>query len=111
MDPWVLVAGFLVGTIATARAVRLVTADSFPPVFWVREWFAGWAEQTPNRAVWGPLLTCPFCFAPYAAAVNLTWAYASDLDHTGFWGAAWWAVNTWATVSYLAAMIVTRDEP
>jgi hypothetical protein len=27
------------------------------------------------------------------------------------WGGWWWLVNVWAAVSYVAAMIVVRDEP
>lgn len=124
-DPLTLLAAAVVGTLAVARAVRLVTADSYPPAEHLR---IAWEVRQANRDAhaqarpgtlaavrtgWGPLLTCPFCFAPYAAAVNLTWALLAGLEWTGdlSWSSAWWVVNTWAAVSYLAAMIVVRDEP
>lgn len=106
-----MVLAALVGTIAVARAVRLITADAYPPAVWLRVW---WANHTDTkvgswRADWGPLLTCPFCLAPYAVAVDLGWAWWSGL--AGWWGTAWWLVNLWAAVSYAAAMVVVRDEP
>lgn len=103
--PALLIAA-VVGTLAVARATRLVTADAYPPAEALRVW---WSNRTDVhdgwRAGWGPLVTCPFCFAPYAAAVNLAWAYWSGL------GTVWWLINVWAAVSYAAAMVVVRDEP
>jgi hypothetical protein len=101
----VTILAVIVGTVAVARATRLVTSDAYPPAVWLR---IRWANATGSRRAtqdWAPLLECPFCFAPYAAAVNLGWAWWSDL---GTW---WWLINVWAAVSYLAAMIVVRDEP
>ena len=109
----VTVLAALIGTVAVARATRLATSDAYPPAVWVRRW---WFNQTAGkggwREGWAMLISgddgkggCPFCFAPYAAAVNLGWAWWSDL---GMW---WWLVNVWAAVSYVAAMIVVRDEP
>ena len=108
-DPLTLLAAVVLGTIAVARSVRLVVHDAYPPMEWIRDRWLAWAGQhAPGWASW---LTCPFCFAPYAAAVNLGWALWSGLSWDSNWGAAWWVVNTWAAVSYLAAMLVLRDEP
>jgi hypothetical protein len=118
------------GVVAVARAVRLVTSDTWPPMARVREW---WKARTaprdadgttplhdqagdPVEGPWTALLTCPFCFAPYAAAVDLAWYLGSsahrwvvgDWTGAGWW---WWVVNGWAAVAYLAAMVVLRDEP
>lgn len=121
----------LTGTVAIARAVRLVVADDWPPIAWVR---GRWEYATAARDLdggrmrydrgpqtgelvpgpWTKLLTCPFCFAPYAAAVDLTWAVLarhSLLTGHGPWGVAWWLLNGWAAVSYATAMLVVRDEP
>lgn len=104
-DPLTLLAAFLLGVIAVARCARLVTSDTWPPVQWVRLRWLTWTAQTPRREAWSELLTCPFCFAPYAAAGNLALAWVSDL---AVW---WWLLNVWAAGSYLAAMLVVRDEP
>lgn len=116
----------VIGTLAVARAARLVTSDAYPPMQHLRVWWVSKHElrdyhhkNGKRRGYqwqygWGPLLTCPFCFAPYAAAVDLAWAVAVPLDQwRDTWGAGWWwwIVNTWAAVSYLAAMVVVRDEP
>lgn len=105
-DPVTLVAAVLVGTLAVARCTRLVTSDEWPPVLWVRmRWLTWAANGRAWRQGWADLLTCPFCFAPYAAAGDLTLAWVSDL---ATW---WWLLNLWAAVAYVAAMVVARDEP
>lgn len=106
-----LVAAVIVGTLAVARATRLVTSDAYPPAEWLR---TRWINATGSRTAlqgWAPLVTCPFCFAPYAAAVDLTWVLLAGLEWGPWWSSAWWVVNLWAAVSYVAAMIVARDEP
>lgn len=116
---WTLLAAFVVGVIAVGRASRLAVHDAYPPVAAFRRW---WFNQTVAkggwREGWALLFTshdggsgCPFCFAPYAAAVNLTWALAAGLEWGPFWSSAWWVVNVWAAVSYLAAIVVVYDEP
>lgn len=110
----------LIGALAVARAARLVTADTWPPMVALRGWW--WRRTAVHgsqswRHGWYDLLDCPFCFAPYAAAVDLTWALWSGAPwlawygSTESWAAWWWIVNTWAALSYLAAMIVARDTP
>lgn len=106
------------GTIAVARATRLITSDAYPPMVWLRVRFINWTLTGPDwRRGWQPLAECPFCVAPYAAAVNLAWAVWSGAPWavwhptpTG-WAGWWWLVNLWAAVSYLASMLVVRDEP
>jgi hypothetical protein len=100
-DPWVLAAAAVIGTLAVARATRLVTHDTWPPMLRVRAWWGSLVHHGP----WVDLVECPFCFAPYAAAVDLLWAVWSGLD----W--VWWVVNVWAAFSYLAAIVVAYDEP
>lgn len=119
------VIAFVVGSIAVGRAARLVVHDAWPPMQNLRVWWLGYQHERQEKHLdairdahilsprqwwwsgWGPLLTCPFCFAPYAAGIDLTWYLLAE----GWWVDAWWVVNVWAAVSYVAAMIVLRDEP
>lgn len=123
-DPLALLVAFILGTIGIARAVRLITSDAYPPMQVIRDRWEVWqsSRDTDDDAMalrygithgWGPLLTCPFCCAPYvtAFAVALThWAgiWAPDLGTLAGW---WWTLAVWAAVSYLAACFVVRDEP
>ena len=90
----------LVGIVASARFTRLIVADSFPPVVALRMWWAG--RFGDDR--WGLLLTCPWCFAPYAIAVDMAAALLTDLHP------AWWVINGWLAASYAASWIVFHDE-
>lgn len=94
---WAIAA--VVGTLGSARLTRLMVADSYPPSVKLRIW---WKDKVKN--LWEPLLTCPWCFAPYVVAINLAVAYLSNL-HT-----AWWLVNGWLAASYVASWIVFHDE-
>jgi hypothetical protein len=69
-------------------------------VVWLRERFT-WA--VPER--WGVLVECPWCVAPYLTLLDLIWAWTTGLH----W--SWWAANTWAAVSWLAAYLCMRDVP
>ena len=109
-----LLVAFLLAVVGTARATRLVVHDSWPPAEAFRVW---WTNQTEVkggwRRDWSVLVTCPFCASPYIAAVVLgsgiiAGVWDPDLSTLAGW---WWVLAAWATVSYLAAMLVLRDEP
>ena len=100
-DTLTMIAAIVAGTLGTARATRLVVDDDYPPVVWLRD---AWRRLT-NDGPWATLVDCAFCAAPYLAAANLAWAILSDLHP------AWWIVNTWLAVAYLAAIVVVHDTP
>lgn len=131
MDTSLLVA-FVLGVLATARLVRLVVHDQWPPILEARLFLMNWFIQREDRARergdadrrrwdpryllrfgWMPVITCPFCFAPYAAAVVLAITIAvgiwsPDLGTLTGW---WWVLAVWAAGSYLASIVVVYDEP
>lgn len=124
MHALTLLAAFLLAVIATARLARLVVHDAYPPMEALR---IRWEVYQGNRDAasrhrpgtlaavrhgWGPLLTCPFCCTPYLAAVVLGVAMLAGVWSPGWsWASVWWTGAVWASVSYLAAMLVVRDEP
>lgn len=106
----------VIGIVAVGRATRLVVHDDWPPMMGARVWIIRQlVERWGGRGeTWSKIVTCPFCFAPYAAAVNLTWFLCSgavDGRQGGLWAGAWWVVNVWAAIAYLSAILVVFDEP
>ncbi len=96
---------FLIAIVAVGRAARLLVFDDFPPTKAFREW---WIRKTGEK--WGPLFLCQFCLAPYLAAGDTAWyLLAYYHNDTALW--AWWIVNAWAALSYLAAILVAYDQP
>lgn len=97
--------------LSTARLTRLLVHDKWPPAVTVRVW---WMNAT-NHGPWADLVTCPFCVTPYLTAGILTWGLAVGVPDgdAAAWSAAWWwwLFNGWLALSYLAAMVVVRDEP
>lgn len=129
-SPLTLAVAGLLCVLGVARATRLWVYDAWPPVRWARDRFVAWAEQTvvkrdgkegpgvprgyPQltwRAGWAPLATCPFCVAPWFALGSIAWACWSGLSIITLAGEGWWLLHTWFAMSYLAAMVVVRDEP
>lgn len=100
VEPFVAVAAALVAILSTARLTRLLTQDVYPPVAWLRGKWDGVTESSD----WNILLHCHWCASPWLAAIVGAWGLS-----TGF-QAAWWVVNGWLALSYLAAMVVERDE-
>lgn len=96
--PWLAI---VVAALSIARLTRLITQDIYPPVAWLR---AKWAGLT-HDGEWAELVTCPFCAAPYIAAVILAWGWFSGPHWT------WWAFNGWLAFAYVGSMIVVRDTP
>lgn len=120
MHALTLLAAYVLAVIATARAVRLIVHDDYPPTAALRRW---WFNQTVAkggwRKDWAPVIVgrdggsgCPFCCAPYVAAVVLTIEIVVGVWSPGWsWASVWWVGAVWASLSYLASMLVVRDEP
>jgi hypothetical protein len=99
MSTFQIVAACIIGVVSVARLTRLITQDSYPPVAWLRsQW-----ERITHDGEWSALATCPYCAAPYIAAVVLAWGLLTEFQ------VAWWVVNGWLAASYLASMVVVRD--
>lgn len=95
----------IIGTLAIARMARLVVFDEYPPMEWLRlRWFVLMGDSK-----WKKLADCAFCAAPYLAVGDMAWAYFTLHDGSIHW--SWWVFNIWLAVSYVAAMVVARDEP
>jgi hypothetical protein len=93
-------AAVAVGLMGSARFVRLVTNDDFPPSIWVRN---TWRRITRDGQ-WSNLIACLWCFAPYVVAADMLWAWLSDFH----W--SWWVANAWMAFSYVVSWLVFHDE-
>jgi hypothetical protein len=96
----VTVAAVVVGILSAARITRLITQDSYPPAAWIRR---KWDDLTDDGQ-WSTLVHCHWCFAPWATALVMAWGLLTDFQ------TAWWIFNGWLAASYLASMVVERDE-
>lgn len=103
-----IAAAVVVGIVGTARIVRVIVADSFPPAVAFR---IAWdrvttrtTEDGSEDGPWTPLAHCHWCMAPYITAANLAAALLSDLHP------AWWIFNGWLAASYAVSYIVHHDE-
>lgn len=104
-EGWTFALAVLVTTVSSARLTRLFVNDTFPPVLYLRMWWdAKTAEKPGYRGLWNVLLHCPWCFGPWATALVIGTAIASNLHPV------WWVINGWLAISYVASWIVFHDE-
>lgn len=92
----------VVFVVGTARIVRLVVADTFPPILALRVWY-----EDHTSGGWETLLGCPWCFGVWATAFNalIGWGMFS----VG-WYEGWFIGNALLTASYASALLVFHDE-
>jgi hypothetical protein len=104
---FILVLSIITGILAVTRVVRLVVDDAWPPMEKARKAYARRASDE-----WLPLIECPWCVAPYVALPAVAWfalTFRFPTWTVNNW--AWWIVNGWAAVSWLAAYLTLRDIP
>lgn len=94
---WIAVAAVVIAS--SARLTRLLTFDSFPPIKWLREKYAGWTDGSD----WQLLSYCAYCASFWVTLAVVTWGVLTD------WQTAWWFVNGIFAASYLAAILVRKD--
>jgi hypothetical protein len=98
--PILLILALVVATFGAGRLVRIIVHDSFPPAAWLRiQW-----DRITRDGPWSMLAHCHWCLTPWIMLICLGWGYLSNLHWT------WWAFWGWLAISYIATMVVERDE-
>lgn len=105
---WWWVLAVAVGILGTGRLTRVLVHDEFPPAAWLRQKWSDWVNRH-NHQDWGMLLFCWWCAAPWIMAVTIGTFALSFLHPVLGW--AWWLFWGWLALSYVASMVVARDEP
>lgn len=105
-NPLLVVAAVIVAAFGIGRVIRLVTVDDFPPSVWVR---SRW-NRLVNGSTWTKVFGCLWCFSPYITAVCMGWFFLGLFVWSPLL-VAWWVLWGFAGLSYVASMIVRRDEP
>lgn len=104
------VGAFVVGALATGRIARAIYYDAFPPSAWLR---ARWDDLTTDAkgepGSWNMLLHCPWCITHWIAGATVAWWIVGLF--VPWVAVAWWVWHGWWALSYVASMIIVRDEP
>jgi hypothetical protein len=100
-----LLAAVVVGVLGVGRLSRAIYYDAFPPSIWLRtKW-----DLLTEESSWNLLLHCPWCLTHWIAAGSLA------VFVVGIWvpwvAVVWWVWHVWFAISYLASMVIVRDEP
>jgi hypothetical protein len=97
-------AALLALILGSARLTRLFVHDSYPPVAWLR---SKWDLLT-ERSGWNDLLHCHFCLAPWITFGVAGWFALGLIVPWIAW--TWWIIVGLLGASYLASMLVERDD-
>lgn len=100
-QPLLVILALAVAAFGVGRLSRILTYDTFPPAAYVRDL---WSRITKDGA-WAKLAHCQWCATPWIMAVCIAWGWFSSLH----W--SWWVFWGWLALSYVASIIIARDEP
>lgn len=104
-QPITIVLAALVAILGAGRLTRIIFWDSFPPAVAFR---MAWDKLTIGNS-WNILFHCPWCLAPWVMLACIGWFALGTIV---FWVAVvWWVFWGWLALSYVASMVVVRDEP
>jgi undecaprenyl pyrophosphate phosphatase UppP len=104
-DHWMLVLAIIVAVVGVARLTRAIVHDDFPPFVWWRIKWSTWTKDGP----WAKLFHCWWCLSFWVALVCIGWFLLIAVHAFFLW--TWWIFWGGLALSYLATMLIVRDEP
>lgn len=104
-DYFLLVLAVLVLVLGVGRLTRIAVHDAFPPMIWLRiQW-----DRLTKDGPWSKLAHCWWCASPWITAVAVGWFFLGEIYPV--LQVIWWFFWGILAASYLAAMVISRDEP
>ena len=94
-----------VAVLGSGRLTRAIYYDAFPPSAWLR---SKWDLLT-EKSDWNLLMHCPWCLTHWVVLGCLAWFAVGWF--VAWIGLAWWIFYGWFALSYVASMIIVRDDP
>ena len=104
-QPFLLVIAILTAILGVGRITRVLTYDAFPPAIAIRQAWLRLVKDGP----WGKLATCWWCASFWITLGAFGWFWLGGI--VPWIQIAWWVFFGALAVSYVAAMIISRDEP
>ena len=104
-NPVLGILAILVAILGIGRLTRAIVHDDFPPAVWWRIKWEDWTHGGP----WTKLFTCWWCLSFWVALACIGWFLLIDVHEFFMW--SWWIFWGALALSYVATMIIVRDEP
>ena len=104
-NPWIALLAILVAVVGVARLTRAIVHDDFPPFVWWRIKWSTWTNDGP----WSKLFLCWWCLSFWVALTCIGWFLLIDVNAFFLW--SWWIFWGGLALSYVATMLIVRDEP
>lgn len=106
-NPFLMVLAILTVILGSGRLTRVLVYDDFPPAIALR---MAWDRMT-NDGPWTKLAHCWWCASFWVTLFCIGWFMWGQIDGWAFLNVAWWIVWGGLGLSYVAAIIIARDEP
>lgn len=95
----------LVLVLGVGRLVRIIYYDDFPLSVKLRILW----DRVTGDSLWNKLFHCPWCLTPWVMLGAMGWFALGLYQPWAAW--SWWLFWGWMALSYVATMIIVRDEP
>lgn len=107
---WLLVL-LTVATIifGSGRLTRVIFYDTFPPVVWFRMQWDRLTDRPGYVGQWNSLMHCPWCLSFWITLGCIGWMVGGWYVEWLMW--AWWVFWGALAASYVATIVIVRDEP
>lgn len=106
-NPFLMVLAVLALTLGSGRLTRVLVHDAFPPAIAFR---IAWDKLTEGSE-WNKLFHCWWCLSFWVTLFGIGWFAWGQIPGWEYLNIAWWVFFGALGMSYIAAIVIARDEP
>jgi hypothetical protein len=106
-EPHLLGLAVLTTILGAGRLTRVIVHDAFPPAIKLR---MAW-DRLVGDGPWSKLFHCWWCMSFWVTLFCVGWYFLGQIDGWAWVNVAWWVFWGTLAMSYVAAIIIARDEP
>ena len=107
-NPVLLFLALATAVLGVGRLTRVIVHDPFPPAIQVR---MAWDRLVGDDSPWSKLFHCWWCMSFWITMFCIGWFMLGQIDGWAWVNVLWWIVWGGLSISYLAAIVIARDEP
>lgn len=107
-EPHMLGLAIITLILGAGRLTRVIVHDAFPPTIKLR---MAWDRLVGDDSSWAKLFHCWWCMSFWVTGIGVGWFMLGQIDGWAWVNVLWWIIWGTLAMSYVAAIIIARDEP
>lgn len=107
-NPFLMVLAILTVILGSGRLTRVIVHDAFPPAIQLR---MAWDRLVGDDSSWSKLFHCWWCMSFWVTLGSVGWFMLGQIPGWTWLNVIWWVFWGALAMSYVAAIVIARDEP